>query len=81
MKHKVEYPPCKECGKSHGMGIENMETGEIKPIDLCHDCLWSGMEITQTEWGGSVRCMTSDARNVNMADELNRLQKMIIENS
>lgn len=26
-----------------------------------------------TEWGGTARCMTSDGRNVNMAEELNRL--------
>lgn len=36
------YPPCKKCGKSHGMGIEEMATGKIDPIDLCYDCLWEG---------------------------------------
>lgn len=36
----MEYPPCKKCGKSHGMGIEDTRTGEITPIDLCYDCLW-----------------------------------------
>jgi hypothetical protein len=41
----IEYPPCKKCGKSHGMGIENMETGEITPIDLCNKCLWSGYSV------------------------------------
>lgn len=25
------------------------------------------------EWGGSARCITSDGRNVNMAEELNNL--------
>ncbi len=35
-----EYPPCKYCGASHGMGIENRETEEIEPIDICHDCLF-----------------------------------------
>lgn len=36
------YPPCRKCGASHGMGLENMETGEIKPIDLCENCLFEG---------------------------------------
>lgn len=34
------YPPCKKCGASHGMGIENMETGHIEPLDIWYDCLW-----------------------------------------
>jgi hypothetical protein len=29
----------------------------------------------RVEWGGSMRCITSDGRNVNMADELNRLDR------
>lgn len=32
------------------------------------------INYTSTEWGGSARCMTSDGRNVNMAEELNRLE-------
>lgn len=39
------YPPCKKCGASHGMGIENMETGVIEPIDMCRDCLWIGTAV------------------------------------
>jgi len=39
---KIIYPPCKKCEASHRMGIENMETGEIEPIDLCKNCLWFG---------------------------------------
>lgn len=27
-----------------------------------------------SEYGGTVRCMTSDGRNVNVAEELNRLE-------
>ena len=27
------------------------------------------------EWGGSLRCNTSDGRNVNVAEELNRLER------
>jgi len=26
------------------------------------------------EWGGSLRCMTSDGRTVNIADELNKIE-------
>jgi len=40
---EVIYPPCRKCGASHGMGIENMETGIIEPIDLCRDCLFPPM--------------------------------------
>jgi hypothetical protein len=40
----VEYPPCKYCGASHGMGIEEMATGKIEPIDICYDCLWKPLE-------------------------------------
>lgn len=36
----VFYPPCKYCGHEHGMGIEDMSTGIIKPIDICYPCLW-----------------------------------------
>lgn len=38
----VTYPPCRKCGKSHGMGVEEMSTGIITPIDLCYECLWEG---------------------------------------
>lgn len=33
------------------------------------------INYTSTEWGGIARCITSDGRNVNMAEELNRLEK------
>ena len=39
----IVYPPCKKCGKSHGIGIKDMSTGHIQPLDLCYDCLWSGL--------------------------------------
>jgi hypothetical protein len=42
---EIIYHPCKKCGKSHGMGIEIMATGEIEPIDLCDDCLWFGVKF------------------------------------
>lgn len=40
MVNETIYPPCKKCGASHGMGIEEMSTGIIKPIDLCYNCLF-----------------------------------------
>ncbi len=36
-----EYHPCKTCGAIHGMGIEDMETGEMTPIHICETCLFS----------------------------------------
>jgi len=36
----VIYPPCKYCGASHGMGVEEMATGIITPMDICYKCLW-----------------------------------------
>lgn len=44
---EIIYHPCKYCGKSHGMGIENMLTGEIKPIDICGECLWKPLEFNE----------------------------------
>lgn len=37
----MEYPPCKKCGADHGMGIEEMATGKITPIDVCRKCLFT----------------------------------------
>lgn len=31
------------------MGVENMQTGEITPMDVCYDCLWSGLKINPIE--------------------------------
>jgi hypothetical protein len=45
MEETVIYPPCKKCGASHGMGIEDMATGKIESIDLCYRCLWEGFPI------------------------------------
>ncbi len=41
MNHNgVYYHPCRKCGAIHGMGIEDMATGKIEPIDLCKNCLF-----------------------------------------
>ncbi len=45
----VEYPPCRKCGAAHGMGIKEMATGKIEPLDLCYNCFWKievGLEPT-----------------------------------
>lgn len=39
--HNV-YPPCKNCGKSHGMGLEDRITGKITPLDICRECIFVG---------------------------------------
>lgn len=79
---------CIQCGKMHDTIVEDTRTGErLSEIDKCKDCLMSGCSFNwnrkqvqlQTEWGGIARCMTSDGRNVNMAEELNRLEKEIID--
>lgn len=36
----THYPNCKYCGAYHGMGIEEMSTGKITPLDICKECLW-----------------------------------------
>lgn len=76
---KVIYPPCKKCGASHGMGMKDTLTGEIEPIDICKDCLF-------TEWRENMRCMTSDGiknsaeelNHLEMSEELNRLEKELL---
>lgn len=47
-----------------------------KSQKLFNDCLFENCFV---EWGGTARCMTSDGRNVNMAEELNRLEKELID--
>jgi len=45
---------------------------------ICPVCCPTGFgphSHIQSEYGGSVRCRTSDGRIVNMADEMNRLEK------
>lgn len=37
----IDYPPCKICGVSHEMGMEDITTGEISPLDICRDCLFA----------------------------------------
>lgn len=77
---------CKKCGAKHGMGIEDISIGSWEPLDLCRDCLFGTPNIVpkpihfnlECEWGGEARCMTSDGRNVNMAEELNNRERELI---
>ncbi|HEY3526790.1 MAG TPA: hypothetical protein VGK47_11370 [Nitrososphaeraceae archaeon] len=39
---EVIYPPCKKCGASHKMGVINVLTDEITPIDVCSKCIVYG---------------------------------------
>ena len=46
---EVVYPPCRKCGKAHMMGVKEMATGKIAPMDICYDCIWYGTTIPLTE--------------------------------
>ncbi len=70
---------CVVCGSIHDTIVEDTRTGErLEEIDKCHDCLMSGFNFKwqtdqvelKSEWGDTLRCMTSDGRNVNIAEEL-----------
>lgn len=68
---------CIECGRMHDTIIEDTTTGErIEETDKCKFCLIFGPRV---KWGGPAKCITSDGRNVNMAEEINKLKKEIIE--
>lgn len=68
----MEYPPCKKCGASHGMGIEETATGNITPIDLCYDCLWEGFPYelknlyTKIELEDDIEKMKEKLKNLEM---------------
>jgi len=36
---------CKKCGKTHGMVVQDMKTGECEPLDTCMDCLMVGTRM------------------------------------
>jgi hypothetical protein len=38
----MNYPICRKCGSSHGIGMKNVQTGEIELLDICSTCLWEG---------------------------------------
>lgn len=56
---------------NHPEGCQN-NTGKVMSIRRYKK---EEKETIQAEWGGSLRCITSDGRNVNIADELNRIEK------
>lgn len=75
----IIYPLCRKCGASHGIGIEEMATGKIDPIDLCYDCLWEGfphhLKNVRSEWGGTACCFNSQGEIINCAEDLNRRER------
>ena len=42
---------------------------------MCEECFNKSFVNVSCEWGGTARCVTSDGRNVNMAEELNSLER------
>jgi hypothetical protein len=76
---------CVECGKQHDTIVEDTRTGErLEELSKCKDCMLFGIfnpikqQVTLCECRGTARCMTSNGRNVNMAEELNRLEKELL---
>lgn len=82
------YPPCKYCGASHGMGVEEMATGKITPMDICYKCLWDPSRfhlnppkeqvILNEEWGGTL-CAMIEGELKNIADHLNETNRKLLE--
>ena len=73
MTKEVIYPPCRKCGKTHGMGIENIQTGEITPLELCYDCLWEGFPYHLANF-------MRDPREEQVADILKTTEEGILKN-
>ncbi len=67
----------KDCEKCLVWNMAAKESGYQS--GMCEDCFNKYFVHFKAEWGGTARCMTSDGRNVNIADELNRLEKDKIE--
>ncbi len=75
---------CECCGGD--CKLTNMECEKCKLWDkgaklngyssgMCADCFDKNYVNVNCEWGGSVNCMKSNGEIVNVADELNRLEK------
>lgn len=69
----MDYPPCKTCGTKHGMGMENMQTGEITPIDVCKTCLFRSVSSIKT---GFETGLTRDERFLINKIISEKIQKM-----
>lgn len=83
-QHPVNSRKCVECGEVHDTVVEDNRTGErLIEIDTCKDCLMSGcwfnwkpdQKELKSEMGWHYAVYDFDGRNVNMAIELNRLEK------
>ncbi len=42
MSQFIGQRSCVKCGRSHGMVVEDKESGECKAVDLCYDCMMIG---------------------------------------
>jgi len=74
-----DYPLCRHCQEKINNTITRENDGSFYKYKTAlgrHDFPISN---ESTEWFGNLRCVTSDGRNVNMADELNRLENIIID--
>ena len=53
--NKIEINPiindCIKCGRTHGVCLEEMETGKLTPLDYCMDCLFKVENGTSTTSG------------------------------
>jgi hypothetical protein len=38
----IVFPPCKHCGASHKLFLEDRIAGTMEPLDICMDCLMIG---------------------------------------
>ena len=89
MTEKLRKTICQDEGFSKGMAFFcNIDL--TKKYYFCHHCqkehlIKEGLAedfsiiYESVEWVGNVRCMTSDGRNVNMAEELKRSENIIID--
>lgn len=62
------------------LGLSKEEFERLKQLQREYNMRVSRqLEIVEaqltSEWGGSLRCITSDGRNVNIADELNKSER------
>lgn len=81
-----EIDKCKSCLFKHFFGITHISDAYRGEDDIetlvrleTPPSLKEWEDAVIAEWYGSNRCMTSDGRNVNMSEELNRLEKELID--
>ncbi len=85
MKYEKKLAIARQCYQKIKQTIE--ECYALGAVGCCWDeCIWVDDELftervlredkdnshLRSEWGGTARCITSDGRNVNIAEELNK---------